>query len=321
MRNKKVRNVVYACNDKYIRQTIVSIVSLLEHNPYQFNIWVVSDNITKSNKNLILEKIRDYQVNLTFLELEKILDGIVLINGQRHPRTIYAKLFLEDVLNVDKVLYLDSDTIINCDLSELWTRDMTVELISGVKMPYSNCKKESLRISSSKPYLCDGIVMINLELWRKYEIGNKCKTYIIEQFGNPPMMSEGVLNYVCQEKIGVLPPKFNLMPFMIIYSLKEIRKLFEINDYYNEYELAEARNQPAIIHFIKELYNRPWFEPCDHPYKGFYRDKYELLFRESNYEQLHLENHTKFTRLTLRLLPFNIFAFLYHLKERIRRVL
>ncbi len=321
MRAEKLRNVIYACDDKYIKQTIVSLVSLLEHNRYPIKVWVVSDGIISSNKDLILEIIRGYKVELTFIEIEDILKDINLVNGQRHTRTIYVKLFLEDFIKADKLLYLDSDTIINCDIEYLWKRDMSEELIAGVKMPYSIQKKELLNISPSQPYLCDGIIMLNLDLWRINKIGYKCKEYIKRYMGDPPMMSEGTINYICQNNIGVLPPEFNLMPFMIMYSAEEIKKLFCINDYYNEHELAIARNQPIIIHYIKELYNRPWFEPCDHPYKAIYREKCELLFGEEQYKAVHLDTHTKFTRFLLCILPFCIFTFLYHLKERLRKKL
>ena len=314
-----MRNVVYSCDDNYIRQTIVSIVSLLESNHHPFNVWIISDDIRSSNRDLIIEMTKKFQTNIIFLEIEEILGGIVLARGQRHPRTIYAKLFLEDIIKADKLLFLDSDTVINDDLSDLWIRTMQEELIAGVRMPYSDLKKESMNITSSVPYICDGIVMINLDLWRKNKIGNACKTYINHYNGNPPMMSEGTLNYVCQHKIGVLPPKFNLMSFMIMYSMDEINTLFKVNDYYTKFELAEARKHPIIIHYIKELYNRPWFEPCDHPHKGVFRDKYESLFLENEYEFCDLEKHTKITRLLFRNLPFNVFAFLYHFKERIRK--
>jgi lipopolysaccharide biosynthesis glycosyltransferase len=314
-----VRNVVYACDNHYVRQTIVSVVSLLENNKYPIKVWIVSDGIKMENIELIIEKTRKFHIELEFLDIEKILEDVILVGGERHPRTIYAKLFLEDAIRADKLLYLDSDTVINCDLSELWIRDMSEELIAGVMMPYSAIKKGLMDISSKASYLCDGIVLLNLDLWREYKISNKCKEYIQRYMGKPPMMSEGTLNYICQQKIGVLPPRYNLMSFMIMYSSKKIRKLFETKDYYTELELDEARNFPAIIHFIKELYNRPWFDPCDHPYKTMYREKYESLFPNGEYEFNPLENHTRFTRLLFHILPFGVYTFLYHLKERVVR--
>lgn len=314
-----MRDIVYACNDNYVRQTLVSIVSLMETNHYPIKVWIISDKIMQENKEYIRNKTCTFHMKLEFVELETVLGGVFLSEGERHPKTIYAKLFLENIIESDKILYLDSDTVVNSDLEELWKRDMSEEFVAGVKMPYSSKKKSLLNLPSTVNYLCDGIIMINLQEWRKNEIGKKCKAYIQHYRGRPPMLSEGTLNYVCQQKIGILAPGYNVMPFMIMYSSKEIEKLFMVSNYYNDEDIQLAKEYPIIIHFIKELFNRPWFEPCDHPYKNRFRCKYERLFGEKHYEHRPLGFHTKITRLLLGILPFRIFVFLYQIRERTRK--
>lgn len=311
-----MRNVVYACDDKYIEQTMVSMVSLFKHNSYPIKIWIVSDNISANNEKLIWEQVSAYGGKLEFLDIEEVLKGIPIETGSRHPRTVYAKLFLDDFIDAERVLYLDSDTVINGDLTPLWERNIEQELVAGVQMPYSSKLKAQMHIDANAPYLCDGIVILNLSLWRERQIGTQCQAYIAACNGMPQMLSEETLNYVCQGYVGVLEPKYNLMPFMMMYSRAQICKLFNVPSYYAEESLEVAKKYPVIIHFINELFNRPWLEPGDHPYKDLYRLERQCIFGDLPYERRRLNPNTRLTRLLKAILPFQVFAILYHMKHK-----
>lgn len=310
-----MKHIVYSCDNNYVEQTIISIISMIKHNNSLIKVWIISDNISVVNKKIIMDKVLDYQIDLEFLDIGAVLGDIYLEEQTHHPKTIYAKLFLEQIINEDRLLYLDSDTVINDDLDDLWERDMEQELIAGVQMPYSDEIKKTINMDVLSPYLCDGVIMLNLDLWRKHSIGRRCKDFIIQHRGNPPMMSEGTLNFVCQNRIGVLHPKYNLMPSMLMYSSHQIKKLFCVNIYYDDAEILEAQAYPVVIHFIKELYNRPWLEPCDHPFKHLYRNERIKVFGDIPYKVQKLGLNTRCTRILKRILPFNVFAELYHLKK------
>ena len=107
------------------------------------------------------------------------------------------------------------------------------------------------------------------------------------------------------------------MPSMLMYNLKQIRMLFRADCYYErQEELDEAKEKPVMIHFMNELYNRPWFEPCDHPMKEEYRKRYKQLFENAVYENQNLSLNTRLTRILRDILPFPIFKKLYHLKHK-----
>lgn len=309
-------DIVYACDNNYIEQTTISMVTLLKTNPNPVKFWIVHDGITVENQRLMLTKTEGYQREIEFLDIDHVLKDILINKTGRHPKTVYAKLFIGTLIDSDRVLYLDSDTVVTGSLEELWNKTMQEILIAGVQMPYSAKMKASMGIKAENPYLCDGIVMLNLQLWRAMNISEQCKAYILKHEGKPPMLSEGTLNYVCQDYAEVLNPAYNLMPSMILYSEKQIKKLFKVENYYSEYKLENARKNPIIIHYINELFNRPWMDPCDHPYKQFYRNEREKLFGKQPYELRNLTRRTRTTRLLKNVLPFPLYAGLYHLKHR-----
>ncbi len=308
--------VMYACNDAYVRQTIVSMISVAEHHT-QVDFYLIHEGMSIENQQFIAQIMRNYGQIICFVEIEKVLPELNLDDQDRHPKTIYAKLFMDSFIRADRVLYLDSDIVVEDSLEPLFERNMTEELVAGVLMPYSSKVKERTGALRGQPYICDGVVLFNLGLWRKENKSEECRKYIFAHKGKPPMLSEGVLNHVCNKRIGVLEPKYNLMPSMLMYNLQQIRQLFRADCYYQEDAMMrEACQKPAVIHFMNELYNRPWCEPCDHPYKERYRRIEKRAFGENKISQEPLKTHTRRTVFLRKYLPFRIFSILYQLKNR-----
>lgn len=311
-----MKSVVYACNDVYIRQTLVSMVSLIQYNP-EVKIYLIEDQISKQNEQWIYDVLSRYHKSIIMISLSEILPDIRWNEKDRHPKTIYAKLFMENVIEENRVLYLDSDVIVRESLDPLFYRPMENEYVAGVLMPYSAKLKERIFAYHGEPYICDGVVLFNLSYWRKNSMTKKCIQYIREFGGDPPMLSEGVLNHVCCGRIGILEPKYNLMPSMIEYSLTQIRQLFRADCYYEDEQMIKtAKEAPAIIHFMNELYNRPWYKPCTHPWKQSYLQIEQEVLGKCEIWLRPLSRHTRYTMWLKKHLPFLVFSMLYHLKNR-----
>lgn len=309
-------NVVYACNGAYVRQTIVSIASLLKYNK-EVQLYLIIDGITSGVKDKIRCALEPWNPNLQFWDIEQVLPELYIDQSNRHPRTIYAKLFLDKFFEGDYILYLDSDVIVHDCLDELFNRNMENEYAAGVMMPYSLRTKEEIRAYAGQPYICDGVVLFNMEAWRREKLSVLCERYICENHGMPPMLSEGTLNHVCRERIGILDPRYNLMPSMLMYNLQQIRQLFRTDYYYEEESMMlSARRNPVIIHFMNELYNRPWFESCEHPLKEYYLEAEREVYGCNELKTDSLSSHTKRTVLLRKYLPFEMFATLYHIKNK-----
>ncbi len=308
--------IVYACDNSYVRQTLISMVSVVMHNQ-NVKFYLIADRLSTLNKELISSIMQKYEIAICYLDVDSVLPELDLDEADRHPRTIYTKLFLSEAILEDRVLYLDSDTVVKESLESLFNRKMDCELVAGVMMPYSSKIKNRVFAQQGQPYICDGIVLINMQLWRKERISDICKQFISEHRGKPPMLSEGTLNHVCQGKIGILEPKYNLMPSMIMYSMKQMIQLFKADCYYqNEDAMQHAKSNPVVIHFMKELYNRPWFTPCEHPFLEEYRNIEKRVFGENKTKHIPLTWHTRITVLMKKKLPFKLFAAMYHLKNK-----
>ena len=307
--------VVYSCNDFYICQTIISMVSLIQHNP-GVKICLISDKISLDNIKLMESILEKYNQKVKVICADYILKDLFLDQKDRHPRTIYTKLFLDNVVEEPKLLYLDSDTIVTGSLEKLFQRNMDNEIIAGVLMPYSKKIKIDSNLNFDDNYICDGVVLFNMRRWREDNITEACRRYINRYNGNPPRLSEGTLNLVCRNRIGILKPIFNVMPSMLMYSGDQIRRLFKSTVYYTNREIEVIKTEYIIIHFMNELYERPWFSPSRHPLKNKYIEIEKEIFGEKTIKPSAISKHTLLTAWLAEHLPFTIFLKLYHLKNR-----
>lgn len=264
-------HVAYACDENYIEQTMVSMASLMEHNQtHKIVIYLIESKIGRESLQKICHLVEQYKQSFICIALDDLLKGIDLTLDERHPKTIYAKLFLDQVCEADRILYLDSDTVITSSLEELWKMDFQDAYIAGVAMPYTTDIKRKLGLTSEMDYFCDGIVLINLKVWRNKQVAEQCREYIMRQKGNPYMLSEGVINTVAGEYRITLPPKYNLMSTFLLWNAKQIKELFDVSHFYTQEQIEQARKNPVIIHYLNELYIRPWYRNSDHPYRDEY---------------------------------------------------
>lgn len=259
--------VAYSFDDNYALQAGVSILSLLEHHKglEELVIYVIDDHISEENKRKINNMAARYGRIVEYFDLELLTRDLKYTTN--FSRSSYARLFLPEITTSDRIVYIDSDTIINRTISGLKIFDMTDTLAAGTLDTINPYYKYQIGLKSDDLYICAGVILFNLDLWRKWDITRKCIDFIGRYDGNPPHNDQGTLNYVCRNHLKILPVGYNVMPPIFAFSSLEIGSLFRIDNYYTQSELNDAVISPIIIHYTDEFFNRPWFTNCTHPLK------------------------------------------------------
>ena len=314
-----ILDVLYSCNELYIEQAGVSLLSLCKHNHLDFEeirIHFVEDHISRQSKDTLLKTVQPFQAKLFFYALEEWIEpNLFCSTDSYHPVSIYSKIFCGRLPIENRLLYVDCDCIITDSLKELWTLDMKDDIIAGVLMPYSITYKEQYHLQNCNSYICDGVVLFNLPLWRTYHCEEKCLSYIQSFHGMPPMMSEGTLNYICRDHIFVLPPKYNMMGHLFLLSVDKIKAFYQAL-YYKEETRQDALIHPVIIHYIREFYERPWFLNSDHPKYALYQQyKKDSLWAENEPRKGNLSLKHTFTKKFLSISPKFLLVVLGYLRE------
>ena len=129
--------IAYITDDNYIMPTIVSITSAIMNKKESsiYKIFIIGVSINNENKKIIEEFISK-NIN------DKIYLNILHFNqhynfDDSHPYVTSAAIFKFDIANIlsdyDKVLYIDCDTIILKDLTELFEINLNDYYVAVVK--------------------------------------------------------------------------------------------------------------------------------------------------------------------------------------------
>lgn len=265
-------NVAYACDDFYIKYTGISMISLFENNINieEICVYFIDMGVQDENINKIKDIVEKYNREIVIISWEKWKKDLKVRSLGRHIESVYAKIFFGRIPEIDKIIYMDSDTIIVDELETMWNTDLEDNWIAGVETISSIERNRKIGIKKEDVYINDGIVLMDLKKWRQNDVEKKCQMFIEKWNGNPPVLSEGTISAVCCGHIKKLHPKYNLMSGLCYYSHSEIVR-FTSREYYTESVLNEAKNNPCIIHYLTAFYLRPWQKKCTHPLREYYR--------------------------------------------------
>lgn len=263
--------IAYACDNGYVSYTGISIISLFDNNRDFENItvYLISKGISPANIKILKKICQDYGRSLKVVDFDKIAYDLNISAIGRHIETIYAKIFFSRIEGLDKVFYLDSDTIIIGSLRSLWDIDMTGYCMGMVETHTGEKAKKELGLDAISHFYNDGVALVNVDYSREFNLIEKCLKLVEEYNGNPPVLSEGTLNKVCEGKIKSISLKFNMMAG--VHQLIGLSPEYICSKLsYSMDDILDSYKNPVVIHFLSGFYNRPWFKSCTHPLKDKY---------------------------------------------------
>lgn len=260
-------NVAYSCNNYYIPQTGISMISLFENNKdvEEICVYLISKDVSESNVTLLRSIAENYHRSFIEIKFDDIAYDLRLSNTGRHIATIYSKVFFSRIEGIDKMIYLDSDTVIVGSLKELWEDNLDGYYMGVVETLPTKFYKE-LELPKNDRFFNDGMAICNVAYCRENNLIEKVLQVVEEYNGNPPVLSEGALNKVCYGKVKYISLKYNLMAGILYFCNLDVDFMSHILHYSKE-ELKDSCENPIVIHFLTAFYNRPWFIGCTHPYK------------------------------------------------------
>ena len=283
--------VCYASDENYAPYMTVSIYSLMcnADKSRQYEIIILHRELSEQSKDKLLrlaEKFPNFTVR--FADMSAVHDSVKdRISSYITAATNY-RLFLpgEDFREYDRMVYIDSDTIVEGDISELYDTDLGEKAIGAAEMvearhfirtkkalfyegqPYNfadYCTK-ILEIKHIKNYFNAGVILFDLKRCRKLtsdkaavELLNRKKWIYNDQ---------DTLNILFNDSVKMLDLKWNYTQNIEQYCTSpkpKIRELFR----------DAHRIGYGIIHFISG--QKPW--KADVPLGEHYH-KYEKQLQE-----------------------------------------
>lgn len=270
-----------ALDDGYIYPTVVAMTSILENanadTKYDFYVMHPPEfqEENKSKIKSLEEKYSRCRINLIDME-----DSYINASTNSLITTpAYYRLSLSDLLpDIDKIIWLDGDTLTFGDLGEMYGLDMEGCYYRGfLDAPAGNYFAEKYG-----RYICSGVMLINLDELRKNKMVSKFEEYIKNNNDSLVKHDQDVINYTCCEKIKPLPPKFGMFNHWhdAESSKSYADELIADEDCkYSREDMAEGFNNLTVLHCVW----KPW-NSLDHAFA----DKWWDYAKKTNfYEEIH----------------------------------
>ncbi len=277
-------NILYTTDQNYFPHMLTSIYSLIENNlENTFKIHIIHTGLKTKEDKLLNQILTRYpNVDIQTYDFMKIAYLIEKFNipKWRDGNISNARLFYHEMIpHVEKILYLDCDTIIVNPINELFqmNNDHAVSAVKEIVTP------KHLKGKVNK-YYNSGVLLFNSEKWES----DDC---LAEMYDNIKNLHEkliypdqDLINLTLKEKIGTLPINYNILPLIALTRKYPhlSKKFYEKKDFFYEYKEAMlALKNPKIYHHISYLSTRVWEENKIHPFNDeykFYRKKWDNSF-------------------------------------------
>lgn len=269
-------SVAFICDVLYVIPTIVAITSLLcNKNPDTYlDIYIIAVELSNDDIDKFYEFCENnVSIHIIRVTSEKFSD---IPKSFHITSTACFKFDLPYLIpHKDKVLYLDSDIIIQKDLSNLFK--------TNIDNYYAGVVKDIVMIDNDlniKDYFNSGVMILNLELMRKDDMPAALLNIRITA-NHLTFVDQDCFNILFNKKVKLLPVKYNCFYNSFLrfkqLSLDFINKCF--GTHYSSFE--DLKEDSYILHMAGN--DKPWIY-----YNGISAREWDGYYRKSpfRYHQL-----------------------------------
>ena len=224
-----MNTIALNANYDYIDKVETTIKSILFHNPY-VNIHVINSDIPHEWFINLNQYLNQFGASVTDDKIDPDMLADLHPSYDRLKSIAYGRFFIPDLILEDKVLYLDSDLIVDSNLDDLFKVNLDDKAVDAVKDYH-----ETEQFNS-------GVMLINNKKWREEHLREK----LVERGKESNLLNgyQTVINEVLKDQIGELDLAYN-------YQIG-----FEKDAYWNDlhtvFACFESVADPKIIHYVSE---------------------------------------------------------------------
>ena len=246
--SNEILHISMCFDDKYLTPFTVLLTSILinnESNP--IHVHAIATGLSGKQENELKHLLNDHGGEITYYQVtDERINNFHLPKTSHMSISAYYRLCIAGMVpaEVEKLLYLDTDIIVNGSLAGIFTTDMGNFAAAAVTEFSSNTVRPELGITSADMYFNSGVLLINVKEWKKQQISEKAISFILN---NPEKLIWGdqdALNAVFAGNYKRLGPENNVIHSDVPTNLSraEFRKFLE---------------DKTIIHYTLNS-NKPW---------------------------------------------------------------
>ncbi len=253
---KGIVPIFFATDNKYLPFLSITLESIWENSSreYDYEMYVLHSGVDKDYEEKILRYNEKSGFHIQFVDVTERLKEIAahLHIRDYYSKTTYFRVFIAEMFpQYDKALYLDCDTVILGDVSELYHYDLGNNLIGGAPCEGVNSfevyKRYVTEVDGLNPdyFFNAGVILMNLKSFREEGFYEKFAN-LLKRYKFTVIQDEDYLNVLCQDRVLRLPRAWNKSPIA---------------------PDRLAREDLRIVHYLMTW--KPW-NFCDIPYQEYF---------------------------------------------------
>ena len=245
-------NVCMTLDNNIIYPALVSMTSALYNNNNKMNLLtyylLLSEDFKKENIEKFESLKRNYPVIINYYIIPNIFSS--LKSWTHGTYCHYYKIIIPTLFpKLERMLYLDTDTLIFKDLSKMYNLDFNDNYIIGAQATDKYIvKKFNAKI---KLYINAGVILFNIKKIRKHNKDIELLYYTMKNYKKYkyPEQDSININIIFNPLVGIFPYEWGLR---IIDTLDTYKKYLEpaYNQKYPINEIINAILNPGLVHLI-----------------------------------------------------------------------
>lgn len=248
---QQVIPVFYACDDNFVKYTVVSLYSMIKNasKEHKYHVYILHTGISDEMKKKVSE-LENESFDISFEDVSGYLESISdkLPIRDYYSKTTYFRFFIAEMFpQYQKAIYIDSDTIVQGDISRLFFTDISDAYVGAcheqamVQVDEYGTYAERVVGVSRHNFFNAGMLLINCGQFRTKRVLDKFIEYL-HIYNFTVTQDEDYLNLICKDHVYWLDQRWNTEIFGEI-----------------PYDIGEAH----ILHYI--MTSKPWhYSDCRH---------------------------------------------------------
>lgn len=296
------RNIAIAmsANDYYspFLATAIKSIELNSSKNRNYDILILNKDISAQNKKRITSMVTDKKnFSIRFIDISVKTKEFAKFYTRGHfTIETWFRLLLPDILKkYDKVLYLDSDLVVNADVGILYEENIdgyllaachdadTAGLYNGFDSEKKSYMDNILKITKPYDYFQAGVILFNLKEFRKINTEKLLRYASSYQW---QLLDQDVLNNIAQGRVKFVDMSWNVM-YDWLYRRRSEIIAFAPKRLQDEYD--EAHKDPKIIHYAGP--DKPWNDPEVDYADVFWRYCRETPYYEAALKRMMISNN------------------------------
>lgn len=271
--NTQPIKLVYNADDNFAMGLVASLFSVMDNLGSNWSVqsYIIDGGLSDENKKKIKDSLPFNNLEINWLNIspeqaKKFSEMDELPN--RWPLVVNYRLLMPELLpDSDRAIYLDADTLVLGDLSNLWTHEMGDNSVCMTRIPgvknvasrYGMKDYDIYGIDQNTPYYCSGVLLANLSRLRSSGAVREFMQFLTKYQETVAMPDQDAIQVVLNGNIGELHASWQMIIKGGRARLKHILAkmgLFE-----------DPINTTNILHYTER---KPWEFGCLNIYRSLF---------------------------------------------------